>query len=118
VYWARRRRLHLGRDHPVDVLPCRPGHLGVLGDVAPAGLVDGTDREFGIARRAELAREHDVELAVQRIGNDLAHRRRAAWNREHDRLLAAPGVEPAGELPAGVEAVTEDHGMCRRGPIG
>ena len=51
----------------------------------------GADRQLGGDRRAKLARDDDVELAVERTGHFRRHRNAPTRNPEHEGVLAAIG---------------------------
>ena len=62
-----------------------------------AGLVDRPDRQLWILGCTKLANQHDIELTVERIGDDLPHRHSAARDRQHQRALASVVGQPTSE---------------------
>jgi len=79
-----------GGDFAVQIVAGGAGRFGIIRNVGPAGLVDGAQRELGIARRVQLPHQYDIELAVEALRDELAHRHRAPRNREDERILPAP----------------------------
>ena len=62
-----------------------------------AVLVHRADGQLGLVRRPDLVHEHDVEVALERVGERPAHRHPAARHGEHERALVAvlgQGVAP------------------------
>ncbi len=73
---------------------------------APFG--DGADAELGIAGRADLAHEQDVERGPERSRDLVAHRDAAARKGQHHRVLGGERPQRVGERRAGLAAVAED----------
>lgn len=67
------------------------------------------DRELPVERRVELAHEHDIHVAVQRLGYNLPHRHRAARDREHERMLASILFQAMREEPSGLGPILKCH---------
>lgn len=84
---------------------------GSIGHTTSRALVDRADRVFLIPLRTQLVHERHPELAVQFVGNQRAHRHRAARNRQHQRILATIAGERLRELARRIETIIENHGF-------
>lgn len=115
------RQLPLGFAAHERLVGAGPGCVVVEHHLA--ALVDGADRELRIARRAELAHQHHIQFAVQRVGDHAPHRHGAARYRQHHGPRGAVADQSGGQLPRGVVAIVErqyDHdsapqAACRLG---
>jgi hypothetical protein len=74
-------------------------------------LADRTHGELGLERHAELAHDDHVERGVERPRDLGRHRHTAARQTQHDGRLVAEVVQPGGEAPAGVDSISEVHGV-------
>jgi len=57
----------------------------------------------------QLAREDNVEISPQAVGDHLAHRYGAARDGGNQWILAAPLRQRFGQQFTGFDAITEDH---------
>lgn len=105
---SRAEGLALRRDLPLQiVLGPEPGRLGI--EICRAVLVNGSDREFRIERRAQFAHQHDIQVAVQRARDEGAHRHRAARNGEDERMASTVLAETFGEKFSSLRTILEWH---------
>ncbi|BDZ46780.1 hypothetical protein GCM10025866_26890 [Naasia aerilata] len=80
---------------------------------AHAALADGSHRELGIERRAELADEEDVEGRTEHPCHLGRHRHTAAGEPEHDRSAETEGAHRLRQFPARVLPVPEHASTVR-----
>jgi D-3-phosphoglycerate dehydrogenase len=111
-------RPRLQQGFPVEPGVVGAGRGGMRGDVHLAALVDRADRHLVGAGGAELAHEHDVQVARERVRDRAAEHHRAARDGGDERPLPAVLGERAGEPLAGFLPVAEHAPVIARAPAG
>ena len=79
-----------------------------------AVLVHRPDGQLGLVRRPDLVHEHDVEVALERVGERPAHRHPAARHGQHERALVAVLGQGLGQLSGGVVTIAKGAIALRR----
>ena len=72
-----------------------------------AAFIHGPNRHLGVKRRAQLVHQHHVQVALQSLGQDTAHRHRTTRDGQNQRVLAAVAHQPLGQLLRGIGSVLE-----------
>ena len=100
----------------LDIATVGAGHVEVLAQRDDARLVHGTDGEFRIRRRAELAHQHHVQVAVERLGDHASDRHAAAGDRHHQGIAAAVTRQGRGQPLRRILPIAERklHRACAR----
>ena len=93
----------------LDVCLVRAGCGSIIRQVNPAALIDRTDGELRIARRAQFAHQHHIHFTLQPGGDDRRHRHRPARYRQYQRLSAAVLGQSFGQLLGCCNAICKYH---------
>jgi hypothetical protein len=72
-----------------------------------AVFADRAHRDFGLARKAELADDEHIERRIECLGHLGGDRYPAPWESEHHRSIEFPSCERLGETSTRVAAVRE-----------
>src|SRR5690348_9410580 len=94
-----------------QIIIYRPEHTGDGWiDVNLAVFRNSSESKLRLVRGPQLARENDIQVRAQLVGEDRARYDAATWYRKYQRLVELPVFHFCGELVSRVFAILE-HGQ-------